>query len=318
MARVLVTGVNGQIGTYLAESLLAEGHEVLGVGSKPEPAIVAGVRVVDVPLTATTVGALLQACGPLDAIVHLAGRSSVARSWGAPLETYEIHGHTTAALVAAIVESKSNVAFVHASSAEIFGRNESPILSETTPIAPVSPYGASKAAAHLSVAVGRDGYAQRMSNLIYFPGESERRAPHFVFRKITRGIAAVHLGRERTLTLGNTSFVRDFCHARDFAAAAKLLAVGNGGPAGPPGDYVVATGVGHPIYDVAVVACELFGLDPSKIVRTDPALYRGTDIPSLVGDSTRLRAIGWAPTMQFRELVETITKHDLAQMRTEE
>jgi GDPmannose 4,6-dehydratase len=162
------------------------------------------------------------------------------------------------------------------------------------------------------VRVAREGMGARASNVIFYLGESERRPPDFVFRKITRGLAAVKLGRAERLSLGDTTIVRDFCHARDLAAAAVKIALD-----GPANDYVCASGEAHAIQDVVTVAAETLGLDAERVVRTDECLRRTADIRSLVGDATRLRALGWRPSMGFRDLVRTLTEHDLAALHAE-
>jgi GDPmannose 4,6-dehydratase len=308
MARILVTGVTGQIGRLCADRLVAGGHEVLGATSPPDAPLPAGVTRAGPALAPATAAPLLEACGRLDAVIHLAGSSSVGRSWEQPVETMDTNATLTAALVHALRGGKTRL--VHASSAEIFGRAAAPLLDEDTPLAPVSPYGVSKAAAHLLVRLGREAHGAPMTNLVLFVGESEHRAPGFVFRKITRGLAAVALGRADHVLLGDTSVRRDFCHAGDFAAAFALLALG-----GPPGDYVCASGEGHTVREVAETACALLGLDPARALREDPGLRRPADIPSLVGDSRRLRALGWAPTLSFPALVHRLVEHDLAELR---
>lgn len=308
MARVLVTGVAGQIGSFVADRLLAGGHAVLGVDHGP--ARQAAVQMQPGPLAADGVDSLLDRCGALDAIVHLAGKTSVGESWGAPMATFDANARVTAAL--AFAASVRAVTFVNASSAEIFGASAHPIQNEATPIAPVSPYGVAKAAGHMVVKLTREAMGARATNLVFYLGESVRRAETFVFRKITRGLARVKLGRDSHLSLGNTTVVRDFLHADDLARAVEMFALG-----AAPGDYVVGSGAGHAVADIATTCCELFGLDAAAVVRSDPSLIRRADIPRLVGDATKLRALGWAPSLEFRELVQSIAEHDLDVARRE-
>jgi GDPmannose 4,6-dehydratase len=306
MARVLVTGVTGQIGSYLAELLLADGHVVLGLegpDNKPLPA-----HVVAAHGSLEDADGLLARNGPLDAVLHLAARSSVAASWQDPMGTFDTNARIAAALVFA-ARKFDGLRFVHASSAEIFGNAPKPIQNEDTPIAPVSPYAVAKASAHLAVKVAREGLGVPATNLVFYLGESPRRAPHFVFRKITRTVAAIACGDARELVLGTTSVIRDFCHAKDLAAAVRMAAIG-----APPGDYVCATGEGHSILDVATLACELAGVDP-KVIRSDASLVRANDVQSLVGDSARLRALGWRAEISFEALVREVLQHDLAAHR---
>jgi GDPmannose 4,6-dehydratase len=306
MARVLVTGVTGQIGSYLAEMLVDDRHEVLGLEGPDGKRLPAGVHAATGSLEDPE--ALLASNGALDAVLHLAARSSVAESWKDPMGTFDTNARVAAGLVFA-ARKNDGLRFVHASSAEIFGNAPEPVQNEDTPIAPVSPYAVAKASAHLAVKVAREGLGVRATNLVFYLGESPRRAPHFVFRKITRTVAAIACGDARELVLGTTSVIRDFCHARDLANAVRMAAL-----AVPPGDYVCATGEGHSILDVAALACKLGGVDP-KVIRSDPALVRANDVRSLVGDSTRLRALGWRPEVGFEALVREVLEHDLAAHR---
>jgi GDPmannose 4,6-dehydratase len=268
----------------------------------------AGVVSCSTTLAADTTTELLDEAGEIDAVIHLAGRSSVAASWQDPVGTFETNARLTVALLFATARRKG-VRFVHASSAEIFGNARTPVQSEATPLAPLSPYAVAKAAAHMAVQVARAGLGVPASNIVYYLGESPRRAPSFVFRKITRTVAAIARGREEHLVLGNTAVVRDFCHARDLAQGAVTLALG-----GEAGDYVCASGKGHSILDVAHTACELAGVDPNKALRFDPALLRPNDIASLVGDAAKLRARGWSPSVGFVELVKEVYDHDLREI----
>ncbi len=308
--RILITGASGQIGGYVADLLLARGHEVLGSIAPDRAAVPEGVQACGNLDGAGDVDALLGSAGSLGAVIHLAGQSSVAASWSAPRGTFEANAGLTVALVDALRDR--DVRLIHASSAEIFGAAPTRVQDESTPISPVSPYGIAKAAAHFSVRVGREGFGAPMSNLIFYLGESERRPPAFVFRKITRGLAAVSLGRAEHITLGTTSIVRDFCHAKDLAEAACLLALD-----APPGDYVCASGEGHSIAQVAAAACAVLGLDPAQVIRSDHSLFRPSDAPSLVGNSKKLRALGWSPTVSFQELVARLVAFDLEALRAE-
>ncbi len=308
MARVLITGVRGQLGSFLAELLLADGHDVVGLTRSPDQPLAPGIVRANGSLEPSDVESLLGDNGPLTAVVHLASLTSMARSWQEPMLTFDSNARAAAALVFAAKDTGIRV--VHASSAEIFGRASSPTQDEGTPIDPVSPYGIAKAAAHLAIRFGRRECKAPMSNLIFYLGESLRRGPDFVMRKITRGVAAIAAGRERHVALGNTSAIRDFCHARDLATAAKLLALG-----GTPGDYICASGEGHSIQDVAETACRLAGLAPDAVLRTDPSLFRPNDNPSLVGDSRALRALGWAPQVSFEGLVTELFEHEMRAAR---
>lgn len=304
MARALITGVAGQVGSYLSELLLADGHEVVGLASSPLAPLPRGVSRARGSLEPQGLHALVNDNGNLTAIVHLASVTSMTESWTEPLRTFDLNARPAVALAFTLARTP-HVRFVHASSAEIFGRASRPVQDEHTPIDPVSPYGVAKAAAHMSVRLVRETYGAAASNLILYLAESPRRRPNFVLRKIVRSALAVANGRQLAISLGNGDAVRDFSHARDVAAAAKILALG-----ATPGDYVCASGEGHSIREVASLACRLVGLDPTAHVRFDPSLLRPNDIPSLVGDNHALRALGWTPTTTFEALVTELLDHE--------
>lgn len=308
MTRVLVTGVAGQIGSFVAELLLSRGCSVLG-SVLPEETIPKGVSRLETPLDAGSVNRLFDEAGSLDAIIHLAAQSSVASSWSSPLANFDANARLTAALAYGLAE-KTSVHFLHMSSAEIFGSARERVQTEETPIAPTNPYGVAKAAAHMAVRLAREGMRVPASNVIGYLAESERRPARFVFRKITRGLAEVSLGMRPRLALGNTSVIRDFSHARDVASAIVLVALD-----APPGDYICASGEGHAISDIVDVACAHLGLDPKVAVETDPSLLRPVDIPSLIGNSAKLRALGWKPSMDFERLVESVVDFDVRDLR---
>jgi GDPmannose 4,6-dehydratase len=304
MARVLITGVGGQVGSYLAEMLVADGHAVVGLASSAERPLPEGVERAKGSLEPDGIDALLDGTGALTAVVHMASLTSMVASWEVPLRTFDVNGRAGVALAYGIAR-RPGVRYVHASSAEIFGRAATPVQDEATPIAPVSPYGIAKAAAHMAVRFARDTMGAPESNLILYLAESPRRRETFVVRKVARTVAEIAHGETDLIALGNVDSVRDFSHARDVAAAAKLLALG-----GTPGDYICGSGVGRSIRDVVDAACRLAGVDPKDRIRVDPAFLRPNDIPSLVGDPRALRALGWEPKTSFDDLLRELFEHD--------
>jgi GDPmannose 4,6-dehydratase len=307
MARVLVTGAGGQIGSYVVDLLIEGGHEPLAIGpcSSRVPAL-------GEELDAANAASLLERAGPLDAVIHLAALSSVAESWKRKALTFQQNVVVTAALLEAVQAQTPKAHFVHASSAEIFGFSNSATQSETTPIAPVSPYGISKAAAHMLVRITRESQGLIASNVIFYLGESERRPPHFVFRKITRGLAKVALGMEQKLVLGNIDVVRDFSHARDLARAAIHVAL-----SATPSDYCAASGEGHSLREIVAEASRILGIDHEKVIEIDRSLFRPTDIASLIGDARKLASTGFSTEVGFTDLVGRLVAFDLAELRKE-
>lgn len=315
--RALVTGVTGQDGSYLAERLLGDGWEVHGVTRPGEGAApVAGVVAHELDLRDTpSLTALLTGLAP-DAVYNLAAVSSVARSWDEPTETAEVNGVGAMALMEAAwrtQEAKGEpVAFVQASSAEVFGQPDLSPQDERTPLRPVNPYGAAKAMAHLAAGIYR-GRGLRASSLVLYNHESPRRPEHFVTRKITRGAAAVAAGRLDMLRLGNLDARRDWGWAPDYVDAMVRAAQREEG-----GDWVVATGRSHSVREFAAAAFAAAGVDDwEDRVEVDPAFFRPVDPTELVGDATRASAdLGWAPTVTFEEMVARMVAHDTEVERT--
>lgn len=314
MPRVLVTGATGQVGAYVVEAGLRAGHTLSatrGPSGRPLPDGVFDCGGLNGRDAGAVVKRAANGLGGLDVIIHLAARSRVGASFQAPVETFEDNALLGIAFAEAAVEQ--GVRFVHASSAEIFAGTDAPLLDERSTLAPRSPYGVAKAAVHLYVQSLREGRGAPASNVILFNAESERRPADFVVSKLTRGLAAVKLGLAQTLSLGNTSAVRDFGHAADAADALWLAAT-----RAPPADYVCASGEGHAVAEVATLACAHLGLDPARVLRTEPGLLRPHDAPRLIGDASRLRALGWSPRWRFDALVQTLVEHHLRALRAGE
>jgi GDPmannose 4,6-dehydratase len=309
-----VTGVTGQTGSYLAENLIGRGWQLHGLsrdGDRPADLEMLGVEFHTGDLTdVSSLGPLVAEIAP-DAVINLAALSSVAASWQKPLVTAELNGLAVAALIDAANELQERrgapVSFVQASSAEIFGDAPVSPQNESTPIAPVNPYGASKAYGHLLVGVYRR-LGLRASSVILYNHESPRRPEQFVTRKITAGVARIKAGLQDKLVLGSLDVRRDWGWAPDYADAIARVATGD-----VPGDYVVATGVSHTIADFVGAAFAAVGIsDWESYVETDDAFVRPADATELRGDASRLReTYGWEPTVTFEELVSRMVAADL-------
>ena len=312
MTRAFVTGIGGQDGTYLAERLLSDGVEVHALAHDEEPLPnLPGVELHSGDLTALEdVRNLVVDLAP-DEVYNLAALSSVARSWDEPDLTGRVNGLAAAALMesALLVQDKQGrpVRFVQASSAEIFGEPDRSPQDESTPVRPVNPYGAAKAYAHLMVDVYRRRELHVVSAILY-NHESPRRPPQFVTRKITSAVAAIARGRSSRLALGNLDARRDWGWAPDYVDAMVRAA-----RAEAAGDYVVATGVAHSVREFVAAAFARAGIEEwERYVVTDPEFVRPADPTELVGDATRARTVlGWAPTVEFAELVGRMVDADL-------
>jgi GDPmannose 4,6-dehydratase len=316
--RVLVTGATGQDGSYLVEQLLAEGAEVHAlVRPDEEP----GAGVVPLPdavhrhdgdlRDGRALEALVAAVEPTE-VYNLGGLSSVALSWQEPALTAQISGLAVGHLLAAASDLQERtgrpVSFVQASSAEIFARTARVPQDETTPVRPLSPYGAAKAYAHHLVGVYR-AQGLRASSCVLYNHESPRRPETFVTRKITAGVARIARGLQDGLAMGNLDARRDWGWAPDYVQAMVLAARADRGR-----DYVVATGVSHSVRDFVAAAFAAAGIDDwEPLVSLDPRFVRPNDAPELVGNASRAREVlGWQPRVQFEEVVARMVRHDLA------
>ncbi len=316
MPIAFITGITGQDGGYLAEQLLAEGSTVHGMVRDPGEVeqverAYPGVHVHVADLTdAAAVAGLLGRVEP-DEIYNLAGISSVARSWQEPLATGQVSGLAAAGLRQAGWELSERlgrpVRVVQASSAEIFGNPAVSPQDETTPIAPVTPYGAAKAYAHHMARVYR-GRGLHATTVILYNHESPRRPPAFVTRKITQGAALIARGEQEELALGNLDARRDWGWAPDYVDAMVRAARHP-----EPDDYVIATGTSHTVSEFVAAAFAAAGIENwERYVRVDPAFVRPVDAVELTGDAGRARSrLGWTPTVGFDEVVARMVHADL-------
>ena len=313
----LITGITGQDGGYLAEQLVAQGDVVHGLlrDGEPVPAPLAalGEAVALHPVDLADddgLRAVLRDVAPTE-VYNLAGVSSVALSWDQPALTAEVNGTFVARLLQLLWQEQdrrgSQVAFVQASSAEIFAAATAAPQNESTPLSPRSPYGASKAFAHHLVQVFR-ARGLHASNAILYNHESPRRPTTFVTRKITSTVAAISEGRASELVLGNLDARRDWGWAPEYVDALVRMARHDAAD-----DYAVATGQAHSVRDFVAAAFVHVGInDWERYVRSDPAFVRPVDAVELVGDATRAReALGWLPQVSFDELIQRMVQADL-------
>jgi GDPmannose 4,6-dehydratase len=312
--RGLVTGIGGQDGSYLAELLLGRGYEVYGTALAAPAGLPEGVRLVDLELTeADAVQATIEELEP-DEVYHLASVSFVPASWEDPVGTSSFAAASTAALLDGLRREHPQGRFLNAASGEIFGAPEQTPQSELTPITPITPYGAGKAFAHFLTGAFRRHYGLHASSAILYNHESPRRPEQFVTRKVSRGAAAISLGVEQELRLGDLSARRDWGFAGDYVRAMWLML-----QADEPDDYVVATGEAHTVEEFVAAAFEHVELDWREHVRFDEEFARGaSDAPALIGDPTKIRErLGWDPEVRFDELVRMMVDADVEELRAQ-
>ena len=319
--RALITGIGGQDGSYLSELLLERGYDVVGVVRRPvdEHPALAGVRdqvsIVEADLLDRS--SLVRALRDVEPreVFNLAAPSFVPRSWDEPVLTAEFAAVGVTSLLEAIREVDSSIRLYQASSSEIFGDPSESPQSEDTPLRPVTPYGVAKAYAHFISHSYRRRYGMFTCCGILYNHESPRRPLDFLPRKVAYFAAAISLGLEQELVLGDLDSRRDWGYAKDFVHAMWLMLQQD-----EPADYIVATGESHSVQELVELAFAYVGLDWRHHVRSDPTLRRGTaELHRLVGDPTRAgERLGWERTVGFVGLVELLVDAELVRLRAQE
>jgi GDPmannose 4,6-dehydratase len=313
--RALITGISGQDGSYLAELLLSKGYEVFGIVRGSPTARYENLDAIRDDLTLLQ-GDLLDQMTLLEAInraqpdelYNLAATSFVPASWHQPVMTAQFTAVGVTAMLEAIRITNPELRLYQASSSEIFGATSEWPQSELTPFRPHTPYGVAKLYGHLMLAAYRERYGMHLSSGIAFNHESPRRPPEFVTRKVTRAAAAIKLGRQDVLRVGDLSATRDWGYAGDFVEAMWLMLQQEHG-----GDYVIATGESRSVGELIEAAFGPLGLNPDDHVVVDPEFVRPQDPVPLVGDPTKAReALGWSARTSFADMIGAMVEADLA------
>jgi GDPmannose 4,6-dehydratase len=314
--RALITGIGGQDGSLLAELLLGEGYEVFGVVRRQAPyenlvEIRDRVELIQADLLdQMSLVRALRSCRPQE-VYNLASVSFVPASWDQPILTAEFAAVGVTTLLESIREVDSAIRFYQASSSEIFGEPVETPQTEVTPLAPLTPYGVAKAYGHFITRSYRARYGLHASSGILYNHESPRRPLDFLPRKVAHGAAAISLGLEGELWLGDLAARRDWGYAGDYVRAMWLMVQRD-----EPDDYVVATGESHSVEELVSCAFGRVSLDWREYVHIDTSLVRGrAELHDLVGDPTRARErLGWTPTVGFEELVHLLVDSELARL----
>src|SRR5271170_3913758 len=312
--RALITGITGQDGSYLAEFLLQEGYEVVGMVRRSSTVnferiahiqndltLVAGDLLDEVSLIG-----ILREHRPAE-VYNLAAQSFVQTSWGQPVLTGETTALGVTRLLDAIRIVDPEIRFYQASSSEMFGKVVETPQVETTPFYPRSPYGVAKVYGHWITVNYRESYGLYAVSGILFNHESPRRGLEFVTRKVTDGVARIKLGKARELRLGNLNARRDWGHSRDYVRAMWLMLQQD-----EPGDYVVATERTVTVADMCRIAFEHAGLDMDRHIVIDQTLFRPAEVDFLRADARKARAkLGWEPAISLEETIREMVDVDL-------
>ena len=312
--RALITGITGQDGSHLAELLLEKGYEVHGMVRRSSTEKFERIEHLRDRVTLHQGDLLdhrslvdtLRAAAPQE-IYNLAAMSFVAASWTQPTLTAEFTGVGVTRLLEAIREVCPEARFYQASSSEMFGKVRETPQTETTPFYPRSPYGVAKVYAHHITVNYRESYGMPLCSGILFNHEGPRRGREFVTRKITWHAAAIKLGLQNELVLGNLDAKRDWGYAVDYVEAMWLMLQRD-----EPGDFVIATGETNSVRRCVEVAFDQAGLDWESHVRIDDSLKRPAEVDLLVGDASKAeRELGWRPTTSFEQLIRLMVDADL-------
>jgi GDPmannose 4,6-dehydratase len=336
----LITGITGQDGAYLAELLLAKGYIVHGIKRRSSSFNSARIDHIyqdpHIPnahfqihygdmTDSTNLIRIIQSVQP-DEIYNLAAQSHVQVSFETP--EYTANADATGALrileAIRILDLTAQTRFYQASTSELYGKAQETPQKETTPFYPRSPYGVAKLYAYWITVNYREAYGIHASNGILFNHESPIRGETFVTRKITRAVAAIHLGVQKTLYIGNLDAKRDWGHARDYVEGMWRIVQQK-----EPGDYVLATGESHSVREFVELAFSKVGrtiewrdkgleesgvdcLTGETLVKIDSRYFRPTEVDILLGDASKAqRVLGWKHTVTFPALVAEMVSSDL-------
>jgi len=314
--KALITGINGQDGSYLAEFLLEKGYEVWGVVKRNSVSETQSVRIdhifeklnleyADLTDMASLVS-VLQKVQP-DEIYNLAAQSHVRVSFDQPLYTANATGLGTLNLLESVRMVSPNSKIYQASSSEMFGNNidEDGYQRETTPMNPVSPYGCAKVFSYNICRNYRNSYGMKIWNGILFNHESPRRGTNFVTNKVVKAAVRIKLGLQGNLHLGNLGSTRDWGHAKDYVEAMWMMLQTD-----EPNDYVCATGVSHSVRELCEYVFTKLNLKYKDYIVISGKHMRPEELNDLKGDSTKLRnELGWVPKYSFETMLDEMIEY---------
>ena len=325
MKKALITGITGQDGSYLADLLLHKGYEVHGIIRRAstfntgridhlyQDPHINGVRLFlhygDLADSVNLVK-LIYELKP-EEVYHLGAQSHVRVSFDIPEYTGDVTALGTTRILEAMREAGVNARFYQASSSEMFGKVQEVPQTEKTPFWPRSPYGAAKMYAYWITVNYRESYGMHASNGILFNHESPRRGETFVTRKISRAVAAIKLGKQEHLYLGNLDAKRDWGYAPEYVEAMWLMLQQD-----HPDDFVVATNESHTVEEFVAHAFARVDLDWRDHVKHDTRYERPAEVDLLIGDASKAKKqLGWEPKVRFSELVNIMVDADMAEIQ---
>ncbi len=314
--RALITGINGMDGSHLADLLLEKGYEVYGMERRTSTPNRTNTKHLEGKITfvngdltdQNSLVRCLKESVPRE-VYNLGAMSFVGESWNTPEQTGDVNGLGVLRMLEAIRESEiKGVRFYQASTSEMFGRMVENPANENTPFYPRSPYGVAKLYGHWITKNYRESYDMFATSGILFNHESERRGIEFVTRKISDGVAKIHLGLQDKIMLGNLDAKRDWGYAPDYVEAMWLMLQQN-----EPDDYVIATNETHSIREFLDAAFQHIGIIHwDKYVGQDPRFMRPAEVDVLRGDSTKAQTeLGWKPKTSFEDLVSKMVSSDI-------
>ena len=316
--KALITGITGQDGSYLAELLLEKDYEVIGLHRRSSTVTFERIthltdRLTLVPadlLDEASMIRVLRDHRPTE-VYNLAAQSFVQTSFGQPVLTGEVTALGVTRLLDAILLVDPSIRFYQASSSEMFGKVMEVPQTERTPFHPRSPYGVAKVYGHWITVNYRESYGLHASSGILFNHESPRRGLEFLPRKVAFSAAAIKLGLQKTLAVGNLDSERDWGYAPDYVRGMWTMLQQD-----EPDDYVLATGETHSGRELVEIAFDQVGLNWEDHVVIDQQFFRPAEVDLLIGEPTKAREkLGWKPEVGFEDLVRLMVDADLAALK---
>ena len=316
--KALVTGINGQDGSYLSELLLEKGYEVHGITRRTSQPLHDNIRhlldrIILHPADMTDAGSLQNAIeiSQPDEIYNLAGMSQVRWSYEVPAMTMDVNCTGLLRIIESVRSLKLDCKIYQACSSEMFGKVMETPQTETTPFYPRSPYGVSKAAAYYMARVYRESYGMKIYCGFLFNHESPRRGEEFLSRKVCIAVAEIFCGLRNKLKLGNLDACRDFGYAKEYVEWIWNIMQYH-----TPDDFVIATGETHSVKEFVQLAFEVAGIyNWEDYVEYDKTLARPAEVDLLMGDASKSkRLLGFEPKIRFRELVKIMVNSELQKL----